>query len=88
MTVRSFKSRGSVDYGNLSRMDIPNLDQALYVASCFAANSTSREVAILTKITGGEESYCVIDTPIQSGFAVNGWTVSYVLSRPRAIWEG
>jgi hypothetical protein len=51
----------AIDYGNLNRSEIRGLDQALYVASCFAGNSETREVVIMGKVVDGDEIYAVVD---------------------------
>lgn len=71
----------TIDHANLNRDDIHSLDQALYVASCLAASSPTREVAILCKTVKEIEHYRVIDA--FPGNPYPDWTVYYYLRRPR-----
>lgn len=63
-----------IDVGNLARENIPNLDQALYVASCFAFQSPARIYGVAV---GDEERYTVrLD-----GEPAGPGTLEYTLTR-------
>lgn len=74
-----------IDYGNLDRLAIRGLDQALYVATCFAANSPTKEVVILCKIVNNSEVYAVFDAPFTADQTLqsDGWRTVFALKAIR-----
>lgn len=69
-----------IDKSDLSRQEIPSLDQALYVASCFAASAKRRTVRIWSTTIDGKELYRVEDM----GARIYGhWTPCFELTAKR-----
>jgi hypothetical protein len=76
-------------YPELQRQNIPNLDEALYAASCFAANAQdgSQTVTILSTVTHRKESYRIEDGEVgnfRDNDAGQDWEAVYVIKAPRA----
>jgi hypothetical protein len=75
-------------YPNLRKTDIESLDEALYAASCYAANAEggSRTVTIMCAIVGLNEHYRIDDGevgPMRDNATGWDWEPVYVVKAPR-----
>lgn len=73
-------------YSRPRRTNFDRLDEAFYVASCFAPNSLDRTVTIMLAIRGREALYRVVDGehgPIRDTNAGLDWWPVYVVKAPQ-----